>query len=93
MSITTNFESDFLHILGRIKSFLNERYKIGLVTWLCVDCVEKEGIKTWGGGEGIGVLLFLALFKKKKIPTPTVASLFQENSYGKQKILIINHNK
>ena len=66
MSITTNFESDFLHILGRIKSFLNERYKIGLVTWLCVDCVEKEGIKTWGGGEGIGVLLFLALFKKKK---------------------------
>ena len=91
MSITTNFESDFLHILGRIKSFLNERYKIGLVTWLCVDCVEKEGIKTWGG-EGIGFFLFLALFKKK-IPTPTVASLFQENSYGKQKILIINHNK
>ena len=65
MSITTNFESDFLHILGRIKSFLNERYKIGLVTWLCVDCVEKEGIKTWGGGEGIDVFLFLALFKKK----------------------------
>ena len=41
----------------------------------------------------MGVLLFLALFKKKKLPTPPVASLFQENSYGKQKILIVDHNK
>ena len=66
MSITTNFESDFLHILGRIKSFLKERYKIGLVTWLC-RLYRKGSIKNpLGGREGIGVLLFLALFKKKK---------------------------
>ena len=56
------------------------------------DCIEKEGIKTWGGGGDRGFIIS-GFILKKKLPTPTVASLFQENSYGKQKILIVNHNK